>query len=399
MRIHTCTPVAFGGGPDFFARDSGLLCRGLQGLGIESKAVMPGSRKPEDEADLIRTEFANLESAEWWESQELDGVVLYSWGRPKFRKVAAAIHDARIRLILNQDNGGVVSVLNGPGNWLSQLWLQTGQGSGPASWLRMAAGISRGLTLGLLLTDPLRRVHLRYGDCIACVSPKAQEHYKRLCGIYGGEKLRQKVVVVPHPVEGRFVYSGEGKRARVVCVGRWADQTQKRPRLLMEVMGRLLGEENIHAEIIGGLTPELELWHARLSKEIRERVILRGRLERGSLADVISGAQVFYSPSAHESFGIAAGEALCSGCSVVAARLVSMGSFEWFAAAGCGTLADTDDAAGHVAALKTELRKWRDGERIPERISGLWSGRLHEREVAKLVVRLVTDKRQDDNGR
>ena len=128
MRWFTCTPVAFGGGADFFARDSGLLCRGFQSLGIESRAVMPGERKPEDEADLIRTDYANLESADWWRAQHLDGVVLYAWGRPKFRKVAAAIHAAGIFLVLNQDNGGLVSPLAGFRDWLEEQWILAGQG-------------------------------------------------------------------------------------------------------------------------------------------------------------------------------------------------------------------------------------------------------------------------------
>jgi len=63
MRIFTFTPVTFGGGPDFFARDSGLLCRGLQAIGIESQAVMPDGSQACNESDLIRTTYVNLESA------------------------------------------------------------------------------------------------------------------------------------------------------------------------------------------------------------------------------------------------------------------------------------------------------------------------------------------------
>lgn len=101
MRWYTCTPVAFGGGPDFFARDSGLLCRGFQQIGIESCAVMPGPKVPEDEPDLLRTDYANLESAVWWRGHQLDGVVLYAWGSPRYRFVAKAIHEAGIFLVLN----------------------------------------------------------------------------------------------------------------------------------------------------------------------------------------------------------------------------------------------------------------------------------------------------------
>jgi hypothetical protein len=76
---------------------------------------------------------------------------------------------------------------------------------------------------------------------------------------------------------------------------------------------------------------------------------------------------------------------------VVAGRLISMGSFVWFTEEDCGTLAQEDDAVGHVAALRMELEKWRDGVRSPEMISERWGRRLHEREVARTVVRLIAD--------
>jgi hypothetical protein len=177
MKILTCTPVSFGGGADFFARDSGLLCRGLQGIGIESRAVMPGGA--DDEPDLIRTSVANLKDPIWWKAQKADGVVLYAWGRPKFREVASAIHSAGLFLILNQDNGGLVSPLAGCRHWLKEQWIMGGQGCDVRAWTRFIHLSAVGLTKGLLMTDPLRAWHLTQGNVIACVSPKAAEHYRK----------------------------------------------------------------------------------------------------------------------------------------------------------------------------------------------------------------------------
>jgi len=73
----TCTPVAFRGGPGFFARDSGLLCKGFQAIGIHCRAIMPGPEMPNDRReDLIRTPYRNLESAAWWKESGAQGVVL-----------------------------------------------------------------------------------------------------------------------------------------------------------------------------------------------------------------------------------------------------------------------------------------------------------------------------------
>ena len=390
MRIFTCTPVAFGGGADFFARDSGLLCRGFQSIGVESLAIMPGERRTGDDVDLLRTAFANLESAEWWRELQLDGLVLYAWGSPRFRKVAKAIREAGIFLVLNQDHGGLVSPLAGWRNWLREQWILGGQGRGGAAWIRSVRLVLRGLSIGLLVTDPLRAAHLKHGDLIACVSPVAAVHFRKLCRIYGGMDLANRVVVIPHAVESRFAFSKQAKRRQVACLGRWNDAVQKRPRLLMEVVGKLvIGDSEVTFAIMGQVTPEMEVWHRTLDLSARVRIRLMGKVDRETLTEVLEESQVFYSPSAFESFGIAAAEALCSGCSIVAGRSVSMASFEWFVSEKSGTLAETDDAAGHLAALKGELDAWDRGDRDPRGISQIWCERLHADRVAAQVLEMM----------
>jgi hypothetical protein len=259
MRIFTCTPVPFGGGPDFFARDSGLLCRGFRAIGVESLAVMPGERRAEDEEDLIRTDFSNLESAKWWREHGLDAVVLYAWGSPRFRRVARAIHDAGIILILNQDNGGLVSPLAGFSGWLREQWNLSGGGT---DFITRSA---KGFCHGLLVTDPLRAAHLRCGDIIACVSPQAALHYRGLCRTYGGRDFAERVRVLPHAVETRFMFSGATKKRQVACVGRWSDRVQKRPHLLTEVIGELVAvDESLTVVIAGNPIDHLLQWHGSM---------------------------------------------------------------------------------------------------------------------------------------
>lgn len=380
MRIFTCTPVSFGGGPDFFARDSGLLCKGFQSIGVESFAVMPGEPQAGDREDLIRTDFSNLESAEWWRGHHLDGVVLYAWGSPQFRRVAKAIREAGVFLVLNQDNGGLVSPLAGfRGWWKDQRNLS---GGGLEFWKCVAKGLSH----GLLVTDPLRAAHLKYGDIIACVSPRAAEHYRRLCGIYGGRELVERIRVLPHAVEPIFRYSGGLKMRQVACVGRWDDRVQKRPRLLMEVVGRLVTlDDSVNVVIAGNPVDELWDWHGGLPLEQKNRVQMKGRVGRDELVEILGASQVFYSPSAFESFGIAAAEALCCGCSVVAADSVSMAAFEWFVSGKSGTLAEADTPEAHVAALLAELECWQRGGRAPDTISDIWCERFHADKVAGKV--------------
>lgn len=389
MKILTCTPVAFGGGADFFARDSGLLCRGLQGIGIESQAVMPLPGGPDDEPDLIRTCGANLEDPAWWRARKADGVVLYAWGRPKFREVARAIRRAGCFLILNQDNGGLVSPLAGFGDWWTEQWILGGGSLGTAGRLRSARLVLRGLSAGLFLTDPLRAEHLSHGHVIACVSPKAAGHYRKLCRRYGGG-LEERVRVIPHAVEPMFRNTGAARERRIVCVGRWSDEVQKRAGRMMSVLERVLAEDPaVEAVIAGGSTGSLRSWHASLAADLGERIRLTGPMDRTALADLMARSQVFYSPSAFESFGIAAAEALCCGCSVVAGGSVSMASFEWFVSANSGRLGTSDDVQGHAAALTAELRDWEQGGRDPAAIAAIWGPRLHADQVAARIAGLV----------
>ena len=110
-------------------------------------------------------------------------------------------------------------------------------------------------------------------------------------------------------------------------------------------------------------------------------------VDRNRLAEILRGSQVFYSPSAFESFGIAAGEALASGCSVVTANSISMASFRWFVSEQSGMLATSDDVCGHLDALRQELEHWRLGRRDAALISTVWCSRLHADRVAAQALK------------
>lgn len=383
MRWYTCTPVAFGGGPDFFARDSGLLCRGFQQIGVESFAVMPGTKVPEDEPDLLRTEYANLESADWWRSHHLDGVVLYAWGSPRYRLVAKAIHEAGIFLVLNQDHGGLVSPLAGLRGWLRDQWNLSG------SALRFVRQVLKGLTYGLIATDPRRAEHLRYGDVIACVSPAAARWFAQACRFYGGQKMVDQIKVIPHAVDPRFCHSIEPKKRQLVCVGRWDDVVQKRPRFLMLVLEQLLRyDQQVSVLIAGVATPAMHEWREALPHQERARISILGKVLPQQLVGLYQQSQVFYSSSAFESFGIAAAESLCCGCSVVAGNSVSLSAFSWFVSENSGTLAAGGRVEDHVEALRRELQKWESGQRDPRQIAELWRDRLCAPRVAQQVLKL-----------
>jgi hypothetical protein len=350
---------------------------------------MIGAPRHSDNPAVMRADIKKLESPAWWASFKLDGVVLYAWGRPRYMNIAKAISKAGIVLVLHQDSGGIISPLSGIRNWLSDQKNITGNFS---AFLR---SVTRGMTLGLFMTDPFRAIHLRQGDIIGCVTPMAVSNYRKICRIYGGKSLADRVELIPHAVETAFFYCGVTKKKQIVSIGRWSDEVQKRQRLMTEVFSMLLSlDASVTFVIAGETTDYLHQWHYALDKDSQARVRLCGQLDRSALATLMAESQVFYSPSAYESFGIAAAEALCSGCSVVSHRSVSMASFEWFVSEKSGTLAKVDSVDAHVEALSAELETWGNGWRNAQDISRTWCQRLHANHVAKHVVAICEKKFQ-----
>ena len=384
---YTCTPISFEGGEVFFSRDSGLLCRGFQMLGIDCKVVMPLETRPNDDRDLIRVDIKKLKSVEWWREQNLDGVVLYAWGSPKYRNVASSIRNAGIRLILNQDNGGLVSPVLGISDWSKDQLAQSGALCFNDKWARYIKLLCKGILKGLLWDDLLRIWHLRQGDIITCVSPIAADHYHNYCRIYGGDSLSARVIILPHPVQPQFHVTGP-KTVRVVAVGRWDDECQKRAALLGSVVEKVLQLHNrVEVEIVGRTSIQLYKWHTRLPDNIKNRIHIRGTIVHRELAAIYAASQVLYCPSAFESFHIASAEALCCGCTVVAARSQSLASFLWYEKEQCCTLARNDNRDCHAEAIIHELRLWESGRRIPEVTATLWQSRFHADKVAEMIIK------------
>ena len=186
MTWYTCTPVSFGGGEDFFCRDSGLICKGLQSLGLECKSIMPLPTHTEDiTEDLIRTNPENLARSEWWYNIGASSVVLYSWGHPKYRQIAEAIRASGAKLFINLDSGGIISPRVTP-----ELYKRAVMGK----QIRLHGPLLGTLTGSILniaylfyipnIIDPGRIAHLRAATAIGCISPNALALWRLWAGTY-----------------------------------------------------------------------------------------------------------------------------------------------------------------------------------------------------------------------
>lgn len=390
MTWFTSTPVSFGGGPDFFCRDSGLVCKGLQSLRLSCKSVMPLPWHQEDVTDdLIRTKPRNLASPEWWNGIRADRVVLYSWGDYKYRSVAEAVRDSGAKLFVNLDGTGVMSPKVMPELYFpAVLERQIGL---HGRLLGRVTGAVRNFAYRFyipLVQEPGRVAHLRAATAIGCISPDALALWRLWARAYAPE-LVGRMHVVPNPVADYLEYNpAVPKEDTVIAVGRWDDEEPKRPALLAGAIARAAkrrGTTGFH--IYGNAGRVLPRWHGNLPNDIRKRVYLHGKVSHGEVTETFMRSRVGLCSSSHEGSHVASEEALCAGASVVAPFRPQLSALLWYVSHDSGRLSVQDTADGLAEVLLMELEAWDRGERDPMAISSYWCSKLS----VSAVVRNIRD--------
>lgn len=363
-RIFTCTPVAFHGDARFFTRDTGLICMNLRRLGAESKAIMPLPFHEDDiREDIVRVPMEQLKSAEWWRSLHLDGLVLYSWGAPRYTAIVRAIKKARIKLVIHLDTNG-------------DFFLD-------AAPRRRSLATRLKETITHPLIDILRARHLSYADVITCAEPVGEAISQKT--FYGG--LKGKFFPFACPVSPTMAYDGRPKDDRIIAIGRWDDVYQKRPEMLMQTLSCLYERSCTAAtDIYGNITDELRAWHATLPPVTQAKVNLAGLVPNHMLFDVYNSAKVLLCPSLYESSHIVSGEALCCGGSVVSAcQPILLRDVVWYTTKDSGTVAKEDIPESLADAILDELQQWEQGHRDPAAIAAHWQPFFHADKVMEQI--------------
>lgn len=359
-KIYTCTPVAFHANDGFYIRDTGLIASTLRTMGVESRCIMPLPYYEDDQREhLIRTEYRNLESADWWRSLGIDALVLYSWGAPRYRRIAYAVRKAGIRLVLHMDTSGDF----------------VGAQPEDTPWWRILY-----LKLRVLAQDVLRARHMKQADVITMSTPAA-EYVSRLP--FYGRWVKERLFPMPCPVAPGCGYDGRPKQPVLLCIGRWDDQFQKRPGLLMRTL-ELFYELGATAEtrIFGTMTPEMCRWYESLPLSVSQHIHLLGYLPNKQLWDEYRNARIVLCSSRYESSYIVSAEGLCCGCSlVVPPRNLELGSLMWYTTRNSGTIAQVDTAESLAAALLSESALWDSGKRNPVDIASYWQPYFHADKV------------------
>lgn len=366
-RIYTCTPLSFSVNDKFWIRDTGLICRSLRALGVESKCIVgaPAHEDDEDTDYVLRATVSDMSRVSWWKALHLDGVVLYSWGLFEFISIARAIHAAGIRLSSHWDGGGDLVPPPHP-FWLKHLFIQ--------GRFRVA--------------DCARSKHLSYADAIT-ISPTVRDFFNARVA-FRCTRFAEKCVDSPCPVSPEYRYEGKEKEKLTIAIGRWDDEEQKRQHFLMKTLESYYeGGGDAATEIYGTMTPELQSWHAALPDSVRSRIALKGYLENRKLKEVYNRARCIVCSSTHESSHIVSAEALCCGCSVVTTnRPRNLSVLHWYTTRQSGIIAENDSPEALAKALREEHSAWEEGKRNPAEIAAAWQPHFHADKVYTKIFNL-----------
>lgn len=365
-RIFTCTPRSFTVSDGFFARDTGLICKTLQSLGVESKSILLlPHHENEHPEEVIRTTLNNLESVEWWKKMELDGVVLYSWGMRQYNRIARAIHKAGIKLVIHMDTAG---------NFNKLLPEEYTPLKAFKKWISSS------------LHNIFRARHLAYADVITMSPPVAKAVSEMP---FLDKSIVEKNYPMPCPVSPHCSYHGEEKKDIILCIGRW-DDSVKRPQILMETLASYYSTGgSAETRIFGYLTDELRTWHASLPQATADKIKLIGFVAHRNLWSEYAAAKICLCTSRSEGTHGASAEALCCGCSVVVSnRPDPLRVVHWYTSHNSGTISEEDTSVSLAEALHQELDLWERRKRDPHMIAKTWQSYFHADKAMKEIFDL-----------
>jgi glycosyltransferase involved in cell wall biosynthesis len=285
--------------------------------------------------------------------------------------------------------------LRSPRVWFSQYvlgyrcWLIDNHEYARLPGLALALALARAVILYAFpaLLDRPMALGMAGLPVLAVESPLAAQRMRDFIGLFS--KKVPVVEVVAHPVDlGDLACPDNVERGpQVVAVGRWDAHQKDFPLLLRTLAAFLSVRSDWRATVVGRLPADFERLLSGVSPATRSRISFPGAIPHAELATHLYASRILLVTSRHESFHIAAAEALCCGCSVVGP--VEIASMPWFVGSDSGTVSSRRSERFLAQALQVEARLWDAGARDPERIASVWRLRVGSRVIVERLLELL----------
>lgn len=392
MKFLTFQPLVYTGSDDrFLMTNLGALVSALNALGHEAYqtalAPEPG-RVGEVFNGVLLCSSEQVADPAWWKDRNPWAVITNTWGAPRFADIRRAIRAATPRHLDRLDTDGIRSPRVDLPLYLYQYFSRLSDSR--YQWKRLMAPV---MPFGIaaihrLFPGILERQQAATIDKIPLVSaesPISVERMKRLQRVHGfsGSNLR----LSPFPVSmdslipiGKIV----DKSNTIISVGRWGAHQKNFPMLLEVLESFLTADPDWDAEVLGSLPDGTARMLQHYAPQSGSRIHCRGTMPNKEIGAVMARARIFLMTSRHESFGIAAAEALCAGCSVVGPPHIP--SVPWFCGSDSGTVATRYSRIGLLDAIEAEASAWETEARDPARIAEIWRERVGGKAVAKSLL-------------
>lgn len=367
------------------SKDIGQIILGLIDVGIGAELITKDKdclAEYQPSFPIIRAKSSDLISVNFWKNLESNVVVFYH-GLRHYKKHFQAIKAAQKKIIVKLDSDG-------------QLWYPLHYF--PSQRFRHTSGLLRRLGRIIKWSIPFwRRAivqadlrQLEMADAVIIESPEALNNLIYLYNYWAKPELAAKTYVVPNPVEPLFLDAStvSEKDNIIVSVGRWDFQEAKNPKLLVKTLVNFLhSKKDYQAKIVGSGENIIRKLLNGHGNDISDRVEILGHLTHDQLLHHLRTAKIFFMPSRWESFGMAAAEAICCGCSIVGTPLETLKylSMQGFS----GVTAANFSKKAVLAALLLSAEKWERKEYDPEEIANFWRKKLDRKNIAKEFVKIA----------
>lgn len=204
---------------------------------------------------------------------------------------------------------------------------------------------------------------LNLADAIVVESYPAMRNIYQFLMKHNRLDLASKIYMIPDPVTPDILASEiSEKKNFVVSIGRWDDKIQKNPKVLIKTLSNFLKiKKEWESIIIGNGTDILKGYVEKFMEreEVKRRIHVIGTVSHPKIKEYLSKSKILFMPSRFESFGIAAAEALCNGCSIVSTPIEPL---EFMCAGGLsGTTSLGFDSKSLLSGLLTESGFWEKG--------------------------------------
>ena len=225
-------------------------------------------------------------------------------------------------------------------------------------------------------------------NVIAVGSAHAKGCLGRFFAYHRRPDLAAKLAVIPYPVDECFL-GGEvpqGRRRRLVAVGRW-DDPQKDAALLAAAVSRVLKARSDLSFVLVGRGGERAFGPLCVR---HPQVKYLGAQPPDAVAALLRDSRSLMMSSRWEGAPVVVNEALCMGCTLVGPEGV-VGLRSFCQGGDFGTTSQGRSPRGLAAAVLEEMKAWDDGRRDPRRIAATWRPRFEPRTVCRQLLEPAAD--------